>query len=242
EILVAEGVLSEAGISRAIGFQRMSGDKIKLGSILLTWDLIEEPALLAALSKHHRTPSVPWAEIAAAKMEAVQLLSAAVAHRLGAIAYGVEKGTVRVAFVNPSDIAAVDEVSSIAGRRVIPAVTTELRMMQAHQRFYGRHIPLEYRALIQKLQRKTTSTAKAAAPPSAPDFRASDLVEAERDSQTWPVGVSTPVPVEPGQRETPVSPRRAAKEPVDIEVPEMPAIEQPPAAAVSHAEAKRQPA
>src|SRR5215471_6838743 len=85
EILVAEGVLSEAGISRALGFQRMSGDRIKLGSILLTWDLIDEAALLAALSKHHRTPAVAWPEIASAKMEAVQLLPAAVAHRLSAI-------------------------------------------------------------------------------------------------------------------------------------------------------------
>ena len=241
EILVAEGVLTEAGISRAVGFQRMSGDKVKLGSILLTWDLIDEPALLAALSKYHRTPAVSWPEIAAAKMEAVYLLPPAVAHRLAAIVYSAERGTARVAFVNPSDIAAVDEVSSIAGRRVIAGVTSELRMMQAHQRFYGGHIPLEYRALIQKLQRKTTSTAKAAPPQAALDLRSGDLVESEKDSQAWPAPASVPVPVEPGQRETPVSPRRVAKEPVDIEVPEMPAIERQPAAAASRAEATPEP-
>lgn len=241
EILVAEGVLTEAGISRAVGFQRMSGDKVKLGSILLSWELVDEPALLAALSKHHRTPAVSWPEIAAAKMEAVYLLPAAVAHRLGAIVYSAEKGTARVAFVNPSDIAAVDEVSAIAGRRVVAGVTSELRMMQAHQRFYGGHIPLEYRALIQKLQRKTTSIAKAAPPPAALDFRAGDLVEAGKDSQAWPARGAVQVPVEPGQRDTPVSPRRAVKEPVDIEVPEMPAIERQPAAGASSAETMPQP-
>ena len=241
EILVAEGVLTEAGISRAVGFQRMSGDKVKLGSILLTWELVDEPALLAALSKYHRTPAVSWPEIAAAKMEAVYLLPAAAAHRLGAIVYSAEKGTARVAFVNPSDIAAVDEVSAIAGRRVIAGVTSELRIMQAHQRFYGGHIPLEYRALIQKLQRKTTSTTNAAPPPAGLDFHAGDLVEAERDSRAWPAPASVPVPVEPGQRETPVSLRRVAREPIDIEVPEMPAIERQPTAAASRSEATPQP-
>lgn len=225
EILVAEGFLSEAGISRAVGFQRTSGDKIKLGSILLTWDLIDEPALLAALSKYHRTPAVAWPEIAAAKMEAVQLLPAAVAHRLGAIVYSAEKGTARVAFVNPSDIAAVDEVSAIAGRRVIAAVTSELRMMQAHHRFYGGHIPFEYRALIQKLQRKTTAAA-VPPPPTLPDL-GGDLIE-ESGLRAFPKSPAFSVPVEPGQRETPISSRKSARERSDIEVPEMPAIEHLP--------------
>ena len=31
ELLVAEGLISEAAISRALGYQRVSGDKVKLG-------------------------------------------------------------------------------------------------------------------------------------------------------------------------------------------------------------------
>ena len=40
ELLVAEGLLSESVIHRALGYQRLSGERIKLGSILLDWDLL----------------------------------------------------------------------------------------------------------------------------------------------------------------------------------------------------------
>ena len=225
EILVAEGLLTENVVSRALGFQRMSGDNIKLGSILLNWDLLGEEALLAALAKLHHSTAVPWATIAASNMEAVLLLPAAFAHRAGAIAYSAERGTVRVAFVNPSNIAVVDEAAAVSGRRVIAGVTTELRMMQAHHRFYGRHLPLEYRAIIQKLQRKTTGTPKAPLPPSALDFRAGDLVQAERDPRNWsPSPPSVSIPVEPGRSERPSDATALPADEVEIEVPEMPLI------------------
>lgn len=175
ELLVAEGLISEASITRALGYQRVSGDHIKLGTILLSWDLLAEEALLAGLGKLHRCPVVTWETLQATPVETVRLLSAAHALRLGAIPYGAEKGLVRVAFLNPSNLAATDEVSALTGRRVAPGVTTEARLLQAHQKFYGRHVPLEYRPILQKLQRRSTTTLR-----SAVDFRQSDLVEAER--------------------------------------------------------------
>ena len=42
ELLVSEGLLSESEIHRALGFQRLSGERIKIGSILLNWDLLRE--------------------------------------------------------------------------------------------------------------------------------------------------------------------------------------------------------
>lgn len=175
ELLVAEGLISEASITRALGYQRVSGDRVKLGSILLSWDLLAEEALLAGLAKFHRCPAVPWDTLLATPMETVRLLPAAQALRLGAIPYAAEKGLLRVAFANPSNLAAIDEVSALTRRRVVPGVTTEARLLQAHQKFYGRHVPLEYRPILQKLQRRTTTTLR-----NAVDFRQSDLIQAER--------------------------------------------------------------
>jgi len=221
EQLVADGALTEATLSRALGYQRLSGDKMKLGSILLNWDLLEEDNLLAALAKLHRSTPVAWPLIASAKFEVVQLLPTAFAQRANAVAYALEKGVIRIAFVNPSDIGAVDEAAAITGRRVIHGVTTELRMLQAHQRFYGRYIPLEYRAVIQKVQRKTSSAVRPTAAPSPLDFRAGDLVQTERDS---PEIFSIPVLPETKAGSAPET------EPVGIAIPEMPAIAKPPAA------------
>ena len=167
EFLVAEGVLTEPVLQRALGFQRVSSQRVKLGSILLHWDLLEEDALLTALSRIHRSPAVPWSVLAGAKIETVRLLPAAHAARLAALPYESEKGLVRVAFINPTDLAAVDEVGRITGRRVVAAVTTEVRMMQAQQRFYGRHVPLEFRAIIQKLDRRTAGVPRPPAPAPA---------------------------------------------------------------------------
>jgi hypothetical protein len=214
--------LTEAIVGRALGYQRRSGDKIKLGTILLNWDLLDEERLVETLAKLHHSTPVPWPLIAAAKIEVVQLLPAAFAQRANAIAYALEKGVVRVAFVNPSDIGAVDEAAAITGRRVLHGVTTELRMLQAHQRFYGRYIPLEYRAMIQKVQRKTSSAAaRTVVTPTGPDFRAGDPIQAENDS---PAARSIDVQPELKSRAT-------EAEPAGIAVPEMPSIAQPPAAA-----------
>src|SRR5437588_1966139 len=124
ELLVEEGLLSEAAVNRALGFQRLSGDRVKLGSILLNWDLLAEDALLKTLAKSHRCPAVDWLTLSAAPIEIVRLLSSAHAARLAAIPYELEKGALRVAFVNPSNLAAIDEVSAITGKRVVPCVTT----------------------------------------------------------------------------------------------------------------------
>lgn len=182
ELLVAEGLIPEAAISRALGYQRVSGDRVKLGSILLGWDLLTEEALLAGLAKHHRVPAVSWETLFAASMEVVRMLPGAQAIRIGAIPYAAEKGLVRVAFMNPSNLAAIDEVAALTGRRVAPGVATEARILQAHQKFYGRHIPLEYRPIVQKLQRRTTTGLR----PTGVDFRQADIIDTERASTEVP--------------------------------------------------------
>ncbi len=164
ELLVSEGYLSEAAVQRALGFQRSSFERVKLGSILLNWELLSEESLLAGLAKLHRRPGVSWVALQDAPMAVVRLLPASHAARLGAIPYSDERRLLRVAFLNPSNIAAIDEVAALTGRSVSPGVTTEARLLQAHQKFYGRHVPMEYRTLLQKLDRRPTSAAALSTP------------------------------------------------------------------------------
>lgn len=224
ELLVAEGLISEAAIARALGYQRVSGDRVKLGSILLGWDLLDEEALLTGLGKLHRCPPVSAQILLGAEIETVRMIPAAQAIRLGAVAYQAEKGLVRVAFVNPSDLAASDEIAARTGRRVVPAVTSEARLFQAHQKFYGRHIPLEYRPILAKLQRRSTTTALRA----GLDFREGDLVESERSSTEVPLGgparrTSIPVEIRPEPEAAPENPAE-----LSLALPEFPPVMTPP--------------
>jgi hypothetical protein len=177
ERLVAEGKLSHAAVDRALGYQQLSGDRIRIGSILLAWQLIPEERLLETLAKTHGCEGVTWDTLAAAPMAAVKLLPAAVAIRLGALPYAIERGAVRIAFRDPSNLAAVDEASALIGKRIIPAIAPEVRLMQAHQKFYGRRLSPEVRAIVQKLDRQTRANRPSS---TGVDFRASDVVAFER--------------------------------------------------------------
>jgi hypothetical protein len=153
ELLVAEGVLSEVAVQSALGFQRHTGEPFRLGTILLDRDLLGEDSLMRALSVIHRCDYVAWSEILQAPPQVVRLLPERTAVRLGAIPYGLEGRGLRVAFKNPSNLAAVDEVSAVTSRPVIPAVISEVRLVQALNLFYGRQVPIEFRNVLIKLER-----------------------------------------------------------------------------------------
>jgi Type II secretion system (T2SS), protein E, N-terminal domain len=150
ELLVAEGVLTPAAVQRALDVQRLA--RVRLGTILLDWDLLAEEKLLAALGVLHRCEAVGWERLAAAPPAVVRLLPPTTAVRLSAIPYALEGRSLRVAFTNPSNLDAVDEVSAVTGRRILPSVVSELRLLQAHHLFYGRPIPAEYRTIVQRLE------------------------------------------------------------------------------------------
>jgi hypothetical protein len=129
ELLVAEGVLSEVAVQSALGFQRHTGEPFRLGTILLDRDLLGEESLMRALSAIHRCDYVSWAEILQTEPRIVRLLPERAAVRLAALPYALEGRGLRVAFKNPSNLAAVDEVSSLTNRPVVPAVISEVRLV-----------------------------------------------------------------------------------------------------------------
>lgn len=153
ELLVADGVVSEMAVQSALGFQRHTGEPFRLGTILLDRDLLPEENLLKALAAIHRCDYVTWPDLLKAPAQVVRLLPERVAVRLAAIPCALEGRGVRVAFKNPSNLAAVDEVSAVTGRPVIPAVISEVRLLQAFHLFYGRPVPIEFRGVLHKLER-----------------------------------------------------------------------------------------
>ncbi len=190
ELLVAEGRISHEILSRALELQGFNEKGLRLGGILLKWGLLKEEEILDSLSRVHRCPSVGWSVLSAADPSAVKLLSPAQAERLCALPYAVDDRTLKVAFVNPSDLAAVDEVTAITRKRVRPGVAMEVRMVQALQLHYGRSISPSVWAVLQRLERSSkkressgktlafsglealsdTLPLRAAVPPPLPDF------------------------------------------------------------------------
>ena len=155
ELLIAEGVLSEVAVRSALGFQRHTGEPFRLGTILLDRDLLGEESLLKALAAIHRCDYATWPQIMKAGPKIARILPERAAVRLGAIPYALEGRGIRVAFKNPSNLAAVDEVSALTARPVLPAVISEVRLLQALNLYFGRPVPIEFRNVLQKLERNT---------------------------------------------------------------------------------------
>jgi hypothetical protein len=228
ELLVAEGAVSELAVQSALGFQRHTGEPFRLGTILLDRDLLGEDILLRALSKIHRCDAATWADILKAPPDVVRLLPERIAVRLGGIPYAVEGRGLRVAFKNPSNLAAVDEISAVTGRPVIPAVISEVRLLQALHLFYGRPIPIEFRGVLHKLERgeerrlyrsRATVTASSASVPSTTRAPAPPP-EAPR-AREIPISVGTAVPEAPPRPRGFAAPFSNAEEPAADEVEDL---------------------
>jgi hypothetical protein len=152
EVLVHEGAVSSAGLRRALTFQRYGGQSLRLGTILVGWNLANEESLLRALTEHHRCLGVPWSDLARAAPETIALLPSEIAEQARAIPFREELRGVIVAFANPSDLPAVDRVAQVMRRRVIPAVALEIRILQAQALFYGTGIPPDHLPILVKLR------------------------------------------------------------------------------------------
>jgi MshEN domain len=203
EMLLSEGKLSEDVLTKALRLQGQDGKGTRLGAILLKWDLVPEQVLLDALSKYHRCPSVDREALVAADKKAVSLLSPEQASRLRAMPYAFEDKALRVAFENPSNLADVDEVGAITGRKVLPAVTSQVRLVQAHQRFYRRPVSLDLWSVVQKLERKATM------PPPPPRLPAPDFSEplaATLDATQPAADMGAPAELATAEKEPPASP------------------------------------
>ena len=197
DLLLDEGLLSARSLERALAEQKRAGSGVKLGGVLLGSGLVSEEALLDALSRAHHCPAVPWTTLSGASLEAVALLNGARASRLGALPYALEKRMLRVAFSDPSDIAALDEVAAVTGYRVVPAVACQVRLMQAHEKFYGRTISRQFSSILDRMEGPLGIRAPqpASPPPPPPRFSASEPDDADlAGGQPPPETVSDSMP------------------------------------------------
>jgi hypothetical protein len=195
ELLVAEGVLSEVAVQSALGFQRHTGEPFRLGTILLDRDLLGEESLLRALATLHRCDYVTWAELLRTEPRIIRMLPERAAVRLAALPYALEGRGIRVAFKNPSNLAAVDEVSALTSRPVIPAVISEVRLLQAFHLFYGRPIPIEFRTVLHKLERneeRRLYRTRSTEPALAGRFVNTPRSASPAVSPTWSIPISRP--------------------------------------------------
>jgi len=134
DILIKEDVINLDQLKSAIQEQRETGKR--LGETLLNLGYIDEPQLVAYLSKQYGVPTVNLEQINIAK-DALKCVTreSAIKHKL--IPISKNGSTLTVAMSDPSNIFAVDDLKFATGSYIDVVVTSERSVKNAIEKHYG---------------------------------------------------------------------------------------------------------
>ena len=131
DILVAEGALDDAGLTRALEIQGETGERI--GIILLETGLVSRVALLRAVASQ---VGVAFVDLDAHAVDwgAASTIPMGLARRHHALPIGFDGDDVVVAMANPSDVFALDDIRSVTGKKLRPVLAEPEQLERAIDR------------------------------------------------------------------------------------------------------------
>jgi len=136
DLLVSNGVVSEAQLLSALAEQKKTGQK--LGNTLVDMGFIDESRLLAFLSQQLEIPLV---DLTTYRVDphTVRLLPEPVARRYRMVVLEAREQDVLLGMADPTDLFAYDEASRLLKRRVRQAVVRESDLLRMVGRWYQDH-------------------------------------------------------------------------------------------------------
>ncbi len=117
EILIEDGLLSQAQLEEALAFQKEKGGLI--GKILIEKKFVEEESLIGALGKQFKIPYIPLKNYAI-NPDMAGMLDPDFCHENMVVAFDCDPKKVYVAVANPLSDATLEKIRTLTGR--IPQV------------------------------------------------------------------------------------------------------------------------
>lgn len=151
ELLEERGWVSREQLLRALRNQKVVGGK--LGTCLLEIDAVSEETLLKALAEQQGVPAVTADELRGIPDEVLKLVPVKVARRLLAIPFRAGGASAQIAVPDARDLAALDELQFVSGRRVRVHVAPEVRLHEALEKHYSEECPPRFAKLLDRLNR-----------------------------------------------------------------------------------------
>ena len=151
EVLEQRGWVSREQLLRALRNQKVVGGR--LGTCLLEIDAVTEDVLLKALAEHQGVPAATPDDLRGISQEVIRLVPAKVARRLLAVPFRASGSSAHIAVFEARDLAALDELAFVSGRRVRICVATEVRLLEALEKYYGEEVPPRIGKLLDRLNR-----------------------------------------------------------------------------------------
>src|ERR1700751_4315503 len=117
DLLVAEGLITEEQLGKALAEQR--GSTEKLGSILLKLNYIQEEQLIGFLSRQYGIPSITLSQLDL-DSEVLRLIPASVAKKYDVLPIARQGSTLTVAMADPTNLLALDDIAFMTNLQVTP--------------------------------------------------------------------------------------------------------------------------
>ena len=133
DLLVSNGVISEAQLMSALAEQKKTGQK--LGNTLIDSGFIDENRLLEFLSQQLQIPLIDLSSHVVDR-QVVRLLPETVARRYRMAVLEVREHDVLLGMADPTDLFAYDEASRLLKKRVRQAVVRESDLLRMLGRWY----------------------------------------------------------------------------------------------------------
>ncbi len=151
DLLEHQGVLSREHLLRALRNQKVVGGK--LGTCLLEIDAVSEDALLRALAEQQGVEPATPEDLRGIADEVLELVPAKVARGHLVVPFRSSGTQIQLAMIDARDLRALDELGFVTGRRVRPHVASEVRILEALEKYYGSECPPRFGKLLDRLNR-----------------------------------------------------------------------------------------
>jgi len=144
ELLIKEGLITEAQLEKAITIQRQEGGR--LGEILIKTGILKEDQLVAILSKQL---GIPYFSLGtgmlkpAADQDLEHLITQDFGRRNLVLPLSRTLRSLTVAMADPLDLILIDNVKKLTGCEVNPVIATKSDIMKAIEEFYGKSAMLK---------------------------------------------------------------------------------------------------
>ena len=133
DLLVAEGLITEAQLKQALGDQKGKTDK--LGSILVKLGFITEEQLIGFLSRQYGIPSITLNRVEI-DAETIRLVPTAIALKYEVLPVKRIGGTLTLAMADPTNVFAVDDIAFMTNLQILPVVAPQAAIRKGIEKYY----------------------------------------------------------------------------------------------------------
>ena len=134
DLLVAEGLISQAQLHEAIREHRRS--KERLGKVLTKRGFISEEQLVEVLSKEHGLPSVAVDQYTIG-VDVLAMVPVHIARKYDVLPLARVDGGLTLAMADPTNVVAMDEIAAMTRLAVLPVVAAAKSIRAAIERHYA---------------------------------------------------------------------------------------------------------